>query len=98
VTNLSIASNLLFNRGASLGGSHLVLPTRNFARFILMNYILFCLVLRSAYLGKQFEFMQIEMRKPGIDSIEEMIQENYTLYVFPEEVKKSFEDMEFMKR
>jgi hypothetical protein len=42
--------------------------------------------------------MQMEMRKPGIDSIDEMIQENYTLYVFLEEVKNSFEDMEFMKR
>lgn len=63
-----------------------------------MNYLLFCLVLRSAYLGKQFEFMQIEMRKPGIDSIEEMIQENYTLYVLSEATKKSFADMEFMKR
>jgi hypothetical protein len=42
--------------------------------------------------------MQIELRKPGIDSIEEMIQENYTLYVYPESMRKSFENMEFMKR
>jgi hypothetical protein len=63
-----------------------------------MNYLLFSLVLRSAYLGKQFEFMQIEMRKPGIDSIDEMIQENYTLYIFPEGLRNSFADMEFMKR
>jgi hypothetical protein len=74
------------------------LPNRNFARFILMNYLLFCLVLRSAYLGKQFEFMQSEMRKPGIDSIDEMIQENYTLYVFPEGLKKTLENMDVMQR
>jgi hypothetical protein len=93
-----IQTNFFVFRGASLGGSHLVLPTRNFARFILMNYLLFSLVLRSAYLGKQFEFMQKEMRKPGIDSIDEMIQENYTLYVYPESLRNSFADMEFMKR
>jgi hypothetical protein len=42
--------------------------------------------------------MQIEMRKPGIDSIDEMIEENYTLYVYPEHQRKGFENMEFMKR
>jgi hypothetical protein len=63
-----------------------------------MNYLLFCLVIRTAYLGKQFEFMQNEMRKPEIETIEELIQENYTLYIFPESVKGSLRGIEFMSR
>jgi hypothetical protein len=39
------------------GGGLNRLPGRNFARFNLMIYILFCLVVRTGYQGKQFEFM-----------------------------------------
>jgi hypothetical protein len=33
------------------------LPGRNFARFFLMNYILFSLVVRTGYQGVQYDMM-----------------------------------------
>jgi hypothetical protein len=43
--------------GVLLGGGINRLPGRNFARFILMQFILFSLVIRTGYQGVQFEMM-----------------------------------------
>lgn len=40
-----------------LGGGLIVLPGRNFSRYILMIYIIFCFVLRNAYIGQQYILM-----------------------------------------
>jgi hypothetical protein len=44
-------------RGVLLGSGMLALPGRNFARFFLMNYILFSLVVRTGYQGVQYDMM-----------------------------------------
>lgn len=41
-------------------------PSQSFARFLFMMFTLFCLVMRTAYQGKMFEFMTSEMRKEPI--------------------------------
>lgn len=87
----------LYTRNASFGGGQQVLPNRNFARFLLMNFILFCLIMRTAYQGKQFEFMQQDIRRPDVETIEEMIENNFTLFV-PKEAMVSYKDMEFTTR
>lgn len=46
-----------------------------------MLVIMFSLIIRTAYQGKMFEFLQKEMLKPTIRSIEEMIEQNYTIHV-----------------
>lgn len=66
---------------AFFGCSQIVCPGRNFARFLLMAFILFSLVIRTAYQGKMFEFLQKEMRKPTVDSLEEMLDNNFTFWV-----------------
>lgn len=63
------------------GISQISLPGRNFARFLTMTFILYCMIIRTAWQGKSFEFMQKDMRKPEVKSIEEMIQNNFTFYV-----------------
>jgi hypothetical protein len=40
-----------------LGGGMISLPGRNFARFILMQFILFSLIVRTGYQGVQFDMM-----------------------------------------
>lgn len=40
--------------------------TRNFAGFLLMSFILFSLIIRTAYQGKSFEFLQKDTRKRGV--------------------------------
>lgn len=50
-----------------------------------MCFILFSLVVRTAYQGRMFEFLQKEIRKPTIKTIDELIQHDYKLFV-----KKTF--------
>lgn len=69
---------------AFFGISQIVLPGRNFARFLVMLFILYCLVIRTAYQGKMFEFMQQDIRKPTASSLEEMVKRNLTFYVHEE--------------
>lgn len=58
---------------------------------------MFCLIMRTAYQGKQFEFLQKEMRPKDLTTIEQMIEENFTFYSF-EVVHHHYQEMDFMKR
>jgi hypothetical protein len=81
----------------SLGGGMISLPGRNFARFILMMYIWFALIIRTGYQGVQFDMMLKEMRPKDIETIDELIANNYTIFVgvaWFEYIK----NMEFTKR
>ena len=65
-----------------LGISQAQLPTRNFSRFILMNMLIYCLILRSAYQGAFFNTMISSKSKPSAATMDEMIQKKYTFYAF----------------
>lgn len=67
---------------AVLGGTQKTLPNRNFARFILMLFIIFCLVMRSAYVGSLYKFLQSEDRKEPAATIQELIDQNYELHMY----------------
>lgn len=78
------------------GMSLITSPSRNFARYMLMMFILFCLIMRTAYQGKMFQFLQKDMRKPEVKSIEEMIENNFTFFVLQD--SPPFEIMELFQR
>lgn len=80
------------------GISQVTLPKRNFARFIVMMFIIYSLIIRTAYQGKMFEFMQADMAKPGVQSIQEMMDNGLTLYVTGEQHNKLYTKMEHFKR
>lgn len=89
------------------GGMMAHLPDKNFARYILMLYILFCLVIRTAYQGVQFNLMFMvrvfkenfnrfyrfqllllsfvlfskDIRPKDVQTIDEMLENNFTIYV-----------------
>jgi hypothetical protein len=65
------------------GVSQLQLPESNFPRIILMHFILFCLVIRTAHQGVFFELMASDMRKPVPTTIEELVYQNYNFYGSP---------------
>lgn len=65
-----------------LGISQAKLPTRNFSRFLLLNMLMYCLVLRSAYQGAFFNTMVSNKSKPSAATIDEMVQKKYTLYAY----------------
>lgn len=61
--------------------SQTTLPRTNFARYLLMTFIMYSMIIRTAYQGKMFEFMQKNTSKPGIQSFQELIEKDYTLYM-----------------
>lgn len=62
-----------------------------------MCFILFCLVMRTAFQAKQFEFIQKVMRRADIETIDDLIKNNFTIYI-PLEVMATIVDMEFAKK
>lgn len=60
------------------GGQNKV-PRRNFARFILMPIVLWCLVFRTCYQSKLFEFLQCDLRKARVGSLQDAKDQNFTI-------------------
>ena len=63
-----------------MGISTKILPKANIARFMMMNFILFCLIMRTAYQGKYFEFLTSIPRKKPITTFEELAEKNFPIY------------------
>lgn len=65
-----------------LGSQQHRMPKRNFARFLIMNFMLFTLVLRSIYQGSLYRFLQSDGRQKEVQSVEEMLANDFTFYAF----------------
>lgn len=63
------------------GASQVKMPTKNFARFLVMSFVIYSLIIRTAWQGKMFEFMQKEIRKTEVQSIDDMTSRNFTFFV-----------------
>ncbi|XP_070491098.1 uncharacterized protein [Chironomus tepperi] len=61
------------------GISQFKLPIRHMPRFILTLFIFFCLIFRTCYQSKLFEFMTSEPRRPPPMTIEDLKNRNYTV-------------------
>ncbi|CAG9810325.1 unnamed protein product [Chironomus riparius] len=62
------------------GISQTKLPTKNFSRFILVLFIFFCLIFRTCFQSKFFEFMTSEPRLSPPRTISDLIDRNYSVY------------------
>jgi len=67
------------------GISQYVLPNRNFARFLLMLFLIWSLIIRTCYQGLLYEYLQGDGRKPQIKTIQEMLDRNFTYYIHARE-------------
>lgn len=85
-------SNIFF------GGSLHRLPSQNFARTLLAIFLIYCLVIRSSYQGALFNFMRSSAREKGVNSIQEMADENFTFYVVDSSAEFVTGSPEVMKR
>ena len=65
---------------AIVGLSQNRLPMVNFARFLLMNFLILCLVIRTAYQGKLFEVMKASVKHSEPKTIAEMLEDGFTFY------------------
>lgn len=61
------------------GISQTKLPAENISRFILTFFIVFCLIFRTCYQSKLFEFMTSNPARSPPKTIQDLITMNYTL-------------------
>jgi hypothetical protein len=66
---------------ALLGGAQNTLPRGNFARFLLMNFLIFSLVIRTAYQGSMYQLIRSNRKHSEMQSIDEIKSENLNFYV-----------------
>lgn len=59
-----------------------ILPDRNFSRFIFLMFTILCLVLRTAYQGKMYDFLQYNIRHTHAESIQEIIDREIPVYFY----------------
>ncbi|CRK90117.1 CLUMA_CG003835, isoform A [Clunio marinus] len=59
------------------------LPKRNFARFLLMSFIIFTLIIRTVYQGSYFRQMRTFRHHKEVASINEMIEKDFNFYANP---------------
>ena len=62
-----------------MGIGQILLPQRNVSRIMFMCFILFSLIMRTAYQGKYFEFLTSDMRKKPTQTTEELKDKNFTV-------------------
>ena len=62
------------------GISQTKLPNKNFSRFILIIFIYFCLIFRTCFQSKFFEFMTSEPRQLPPKTIKDLIDRKYEVF------------------
>ena len=65
---------------AIFGGNIRPEPRNSFARFILMLFLIFCLIMRSLYQGSLFRFIQSKVNHKEAQSIDDMLEKNFTFF------------------
>lgn len=65
-----------------IGGTQKVLPRRNFARFLLMMFLLYSLVIRTVYQASYYHLQQSNACHKIVETIDEMIEKKFTFYIF----------------
>lgn len=68
---------------AWIGGSQKVLPTRNFARFLLMLFLMYSLIIRTLYQASFYQLLKSKKRYEEVQTIDEIVERDYKIYVFP---------------
>ncbi|CAG9811049.1 unnamed protein product [Chironomus riparius] len=62
------------------GISQTKVPTGHIPRAILIFFVFFCLIFRTCFQSKMFEFMTSEPRRPPPNSMQDLRDRNYTVY------------------
>lgn len=79
------------------GVSMPLLPTKNFARSLLMMFLLFSIVKRTLYQGALFQFLQSDDRNKEVQSIDEVVEENFKVFMMPSSLEHT-QHMKFRKQ
>jgi uncharacterized protein with PQ loop repeat len=63
-----------------VGGSQNILPKFNFARFLLMCFLLYSMVIQTIYQGSFYNLLKSNKRHEPAQTIDEMIERDYKFY------------------
>jgi hypothetical protein len=55
-------------------------PGRNFARFLFVSFSIYCLIIRTAYQGKMFDFLHSKAEKPTLETMQDLIDHQIPVY------------------
>jgi len=61
------------------------IPQLNFPRILLIIFIYFCLIVRTCYQSKLFEFMTTLLRRPPPQTLDDLFVRNYTIYFYEDD-------------
>ena len=67
---------------ALIGMTQKTLPEKNFPRFILMQFLIFALIMRSLYLGGLFALLKAELLSKEFTTIKELYDEGFKFYIY----------------
>jgi hypothetical protein len=62
-----------------LNGLQHRVPGRNFARFLLIMFVIWSLTIRTCYQSELYKNLQSDLRKPRIQTVDDLIEKNFTL-------------------
>lgn len=66
-----------------MGGTQSVLPKTNFARTLLMMFLMYALVIRTLYQAVYYQLMQSSLKHKEVQSIDEMLAKGFTFLSLP---------------
>ena len=82
---------------ALVGNTQAKLPKLNFARFLLMKFLLFCLVIRSVYQGRLYNILQSNLHEKELATIDDIIENNMIFFAY-ESMKNRIQGFKFTDR
>ena len=63
-----------------LTGGQVRAPGRNFARFLLILFVMWSLIIRTCHQSMLFEFMQADLRRPPLKTLDEFFESDLTYH------------------
>ena len=82
---------------ALVGNTQAKLPKLNFTRFLLMKFLLFCLVIRSVYQGRLYNILQSNLHEKELATIDDIIENNMIFFAY-ESMKNRIQGFKFSTR
>lgn len=82
---------------AFIGDSQNILPKRNFARLLLMMFLMYSLVIQTLYQALFYQLLNSKRQYGEVRSVDKMIEKEYSFYVYMGNVDL-FQGTEAMKK
>ena len=65
-----------------LNGQQPVQPRKNFSRFLLTIFVIFCIIIRTIYQASLFQFLQSDQKHGEIKTVDELIERGFDVFMY----------------